>query len=78
MDTLKSKLDLTEEWAKLNMKVIIKHIEKKKWWKSLNAERGDLIVAQGVKNLTSIQEDAGLIPGHSQWVKDLVLPWAVV
>ena len=30
-------------------------------------------MAQQDKNLTSIREDSGLIPGLSQWVKDLVL-----
>ena len=35
-------------------------------------------MAQRVKNLTSIYEDASLIPGLAHWVKDLVLPRAVV
>ena len=29
-------------------------------------------------NPTRIHEDSDLIPGLTQWVKDLVLPWAVV
>ena len=34
-------------------------------------------VSQWVKNPASIHEDMGLIPGLTQWVKDLVLPQTV-
>ena len=32
------------------------------------------VMAQWLTNPTSIQEDTGLIPGLTQWVKDLALP----
>ena len=38
---------------------------------------GGLVVAQQVKNPTSIHEDVGSLPGLVQWAKDLVLPQAV-
>ena len=33
-------------------------------------------MVQQVKNPASIHEDAGLIPGLTQWVKDLALLWS--
>ena len=36
--------------------------------------RGVPVVAQRVKNPTSVHEDAGLIPGLPQWVKDPASP----
>ena len=32
------------------------------------------MVAQWIKNPTSIHEDTGFTPGPAQWVKDLSLP----
>ena len=41
-------------------------------------KKGVPAVVQRVKNSTSVHEDAGLIPGLPQWVKDPALPQTVV
>jgi len=40
--------------------------------------KGVPVVAQQVKNPTSIHEDASSIPGLDQWIKDMALLGAVV
>ena len=40
----------------------------------IEIKTGVPVVAQQVKNPTSIHEDMGLICGLTQWVKDPVLP----
>ena len=44
----------------------------------LSDRLGAPVVAQQVKNLTSIREDMGLTPGLAQWIGDLALPQAAV
>ena len=57
--------------------MFLKLLKKKKKTKK-NNETGVPIVDQQVKYLSNIREDAGLIPGLTQLVKDPELPQAMV
>ena len=47
-------------------------------WSNKSQKSGVPVVAQWVKNPTSIHKDAGSIPGLTHWVKDPVLLQAAV
>ena len=50
-----------------------KREKKRKEKKKIKHSQEELAMAQQVANPTSTYEDIGLIPGLTQWVKDLVL-----
>jgi len=60
----------------LTLKTLLlkEHISQKESYSQKSYFHRVPFVAQHFTNRTTIQEDAGLIPGLSQWVKDPALP----
>ena len=74
-------LPFAAKWMDLEIIILSELSQRKKnRWFSLifcilkNYTNGSSHHGTAVTNLTSIHEDVGLIPGLTQWVKDLVLP----
>ena len=62
----------------VGFKIFFNNREKKENLCSLNKMLEINCLGLVEMNLTSIQADVCLIPGLTQWVKDLALLWAVV